>query len=225
MSALDLFILRLIHERDAIRNAIASDRSEPGKEPGAVDEALDLFLPTCGTATWRKLLSDSLAEAARANLYPILAPLLTTAGESHASLLDAAADGDCSRVTGRHAEALNALAVHRAAVDCSTTAGEPVPAIVPKQIKGNPPAPRLVVDLSRSTLCLDGKAYDVASARALRWVRVLADNAGLWISGRDLTTYDPELQNVRTDHLKKNLPSAVAKLIKSENGRGSRIRL
>ncbi len=62
-----------------------------------------------------------------------------------------------------------------------------------------PPVPRLTVDLDQKTITLDGKSYDVPSDNALRWVKVLADHNGDWISGPKLPEFDKELLNPRTD--------------------------
>jgi len=87
------------------------------------------------------------------------------------------------------------------------------------------PAERLIVDLTRKTITLDGKTYDVSSTSALRWVKVLASHPGEWISGTDLEKYDSELQNPRTDRWRQHLPELILCLIDSETGKGSRIRL
>ncbi len=89
---------------------------------------------------------------------------------------------------------------------------------------GGPP-PRLTVDVACKTITLDGETYDVTSINALRWVKVLADHPGEWISSTGLEKYDPELQNPRTDRWRPYLPEAVLSLIDSETGKGSRIRL
>jgi hypothetical protein len=87
------------------------------------------------------------------------------------------------------------------------------------------PSGRLSVDLDRQTLTLDGIQFTVQSVRALRWVRVLAEHPGNWVSSKDLEESDQDLINVRTDKLRKYLPEAVLSLIDSDTGKGSRIRL
>jgi hypothetical protein len=87
-----------------------------------------------------------------------------------------------------------------------------------------PKAPRLTVDLAKKTITLDGQPYDVPSENALRWVKVLADHAGDWITGSALECYDPDLAG-RPDQWKKHLPKAISDLIESRTGAGSRIRL
>jgi hypothetical protein len=81
------------------------------------------------------------------------------------------------------------------------------------------------VDLDRQTLTLDGIQFTVQSVRALRWVRVLAEHPGNWVSSKDLEESDQDLINVRTHKLRKYLPEAVLSLIDSDTGKGSRIRL
>jgi hypothetical protein len=88
-----------------------------------------------------------------------------------------------------------------------------------------PPPPRLSVNLARKTLTLDGVTYDVSSENALRWVKVLAEHPGEWISGPELEKYDPQLANPRPDRWKPFLPNEFLSLIDSETGKGSRIRL
>jgi hypothetical protein len=86
-------------------------------------------------------------------------------------------------------------------------------------------APRIVVELQKKTVTLDGKTHDVTSERALRWLKVLADRPGEWVSSKGLEGYDPELLQVRTDHLRKYLPAEICSLIDSKTGAGSRLRL
>jgi hypothetical protein len=88
-----------------------------------------------------------------------------------------------------------------------------------------PPPPRLTVDLACMTITLDGVSHDLSSENALRWVEVLADHPGKWISAPELKDYDEELDGCRPDRLKKHLPESVLNLIDSEEGKGSRIRL
>jgi hypothetical protein len=89
-----------------------------------------------------------------------------------------------------------------------------------------PPAPpRLTVDLARKTITLDGIAHDVDSENVLRWVKVLADHPGEWISGPDLKKYDPALLAPRTDRWHKKLPAPVRPLIESDTGKGSRLKI
>ena len=86
---------------------------------------------------------------------------------------------------------------------------------------------RLTVDFARKILTLDGVDYDVSSDNALRWVKVLADHPGEWISGADLgrKQYDDLLVGCRTDRLRRFLPKKISTLIDSKKGAGSRIRL
>jgi hypothetical protein len=88
-----------------------------------------------------------------------------------------------------------------------------------------PMAPRLTVDLPSKMLTFDGTAYPVRSERALRWVKVLADRAPAWVSSKELSRLDRDLLADRTDKFKKSLPAEVLKLIDSQTGAGSRIRL
>ncbi|MFH1922219.1 MAG: hypothetical protein ABIP48_20335 [Planctomycetota bacterium] len=89
-----------------------------------------------------------------------------------------------------------------------------------------PPAPRLTVDLACMTITLDGKPFDLSSKQALRWVQVLAEHEGEWISAPELKGYDGELDGCRPDHhCKPYLPPEILNLIKTDRRKGSRLRL
>ncbi len=79
------------------------------------------------------------------------------------------------------------------------------------------------VDIARQTVTLNGTPFDVASVQSLRWVKVLAEHPGTWITGPDLVQYDSELDGVRTDKLRPKLPASIDQLIESGTGRGSRL--
>ncbi len=85
-------------------------------------------------------------------------------------------------------------------------------------------ARRIQVDLAQMTICLDGETFsDVQSPHALRWIKVLAEQPGVWISSKELLNYDSELDGCRTDKLRRHLPPQILKLISSKNGKGSRL--
>jgi hypothetical protein len=81
------------------------------------------------------------------------------------------------------------------------------------------------VDLARKTIKYRRKVHDIESERALRWVKVLAEHPGEWISAPELSNFDCELTGVRTDRLKKFLPRRIRSLIESDRKRGSRLSL
>ena len=85
--------------------------------------------------------------------------------------------------------------------------------------------PRLTVDLAALSATLDGRRHDVRSEQALRWLKVLADNAGNWISAADCEKHDAELITPRVDRLRKQLPDELADLIDTSPGRGCRLNL
>jgi hypothetical protein len=85
--------------------------------------------------------------------------------------------------------------------------------------------PRLTANVERGTVTLDGQTFDVDSAQAVRWLKVLCDHPRDWIASPDLKRFDPDLDGARTDRLKKSLPEPVQSLIDSETGKGSRLRL
>lgn len=82
---------------------------------------------------------------------------------------------------------------------------------------------RIAVDLARRSLTLNGVEYAVSSERALRWVNLLAEHPGEWISGVDLEKLDPALMTARPDKLKPFLPAEILILIESKPGAGSRL--
>ena len=57
-----------------------------------------------------------------------------------------------------------------------------------------PPRPTITVDISQQTVSLGGARHEVASQQTLRWLKVLADHRGEWISARELVRYDSELR-------------------------------
>jgi hypothetical protein len=75
------------------------------------------------------------------------------------------------------------------------------------------------------TITLDGTGHDVTSQNALRWVKVLVEHPGEWISSAELKRYDSESQDNRTDRWREYLPEAVLSLIQSVTGKRSRVRL
>ncbi|NLE38409.1 MAG: hypothetical protein GX621_10330 [Pirellulaceae bacterium] len=83
---------------------------------------------------------------------------------------------------------------------------------------------RPTVNLEQRTVTLAGTTHDVKSEKALRWVNVLSEHVGEWISGPMLADYDDELMDARTDKLRAYLPASLLALIDSETGKGSRLR-
>ena len=66
---------------------------------------------------------------------------------------------------------------------------------------------------------------DVRNEQAARWLKVLAERPGKWISGPELVSYDAELDGQRTDRLKNNLPEKLLSLIETSTRTGSRLNL
>ncbi len=81
------------------------------------------------------------------------------------------------------------------------------------------------VDLARRQVVIDGQSYDVNSENALRWVKVLIEHPGEWITGGELEKYDANLIGIRTDRLRPYLPEELLQHIESEPGIGSRFRM
>jgi hypothetical protein len=93
------------------------------------------------------------------------------------------------------------------------------------ELDGPTKEPRLTVNLGALSASLDGQSFGVSSEQALRWVKVLADRPGDWISSAILHQLDPELDGTRTHRLKKFLPKPIADIIESDTGKGSRLKL
>lgn len=87
------------------------------------------------------------------------------------------------------------------------------------------PTPQLLIDVDCGTATLNGERFDIPSKAALRWLRILAHNPGQWFSSKDLEAHDCELVDVRTDRLRSYLPEEIGRLVDSQTGRGSRLRL
>ncbi len=81
------------------------------------------------------------------------------------------------------------------------------------------------MDLGRKTITLDGVAHDVDSYQALRWIIVLAEHLGEWISSTELKGHDPELDDPRPDRLKRLLPVEICQLISTNRRKGARLLL
>lgn len=82
--------------------------------------------------------------------------------------------------------------------------------------------PAIIVDVDRSRIIFQGETFDVGSPQALRWLKVLTDHPGVWISSADLACHDSELDGARTSRLVKELPETVALHIERKKGTGSR---
>jgi hypothetical protein len=87
------------------------------------------------------------------------------------------------------------------------------------------PPKRLIVSIECLTVTLDDQTYEVDSLQAVRWMKVLSEHPGVWLTPTDVAGYDPELDGARLDRLKKFIPISVRDLIDSKTGRGSRLRL
>ncbi|HEX3152966.1 MAG TPA: hypothetical protein VHR66_33145 [Gemmataceae bacterium] len=85
--------------------------------------------------------------------------------------------------------------------------------------------PRVIVDVARLAISVDGVMYPSTSSLAVRWMKVLADHPGQWFSGSELEKYDGEFLSTRTDRLRKKLDPKITALIESKPGKGSRLRL
>lgn len=84
---------------------------------------------------------------------------------------------------------------------------------------------QLNVDLDGKTVTLGDTTFDVDSDAALRWVKILNEHSGDWISSKDLIKFDKVLiGEVRPDRLKRLLPAGILELIESSTKICSRIK-
>jgi hypothetical protein len=92
------------------------------------------------------------------------------------------------------------------------------------------PPLRIIVDIDRKTITLDGKAVPLNSKaskadteKALRWVKALAERPGEWLTSANLGQIDDQLLSARPDKFKHVLPDEINALIESRTGAGSRL--
>jgi hypothetical protein len=85
----------------------------------------------------------------------------------------------------------------------------------------NPP-PRMSFDLAKGTITLDGIPYEISSPQAIRWVKVLAEHPGDWITGPELHHYDEDLAEPRTSRWRQALPEPISRWIETKGNKGSR---
>lgn len=85
----------------------------------------------------------------------------------------------------------------------------------------------LIVDVKQltATVTATGKIFSLKKEADARWLKVLIDCPGNWVSGSALENLDPELMGVRTDRMHKRLPAPVKKLVEQKRGDGARIKL
>jgi hypothetical protein len=83
----------------------------------------------------------------------------------------------------------------------------------------------LEVDIKKISATLGGKEYDLKSEFQARWLKIYAENPGVWISGSDLKYYDDQLDGSRTDRLRRGLPQKNGKLIETSKRNGARLKL
>lgn len=91
----------------------------------------------------------------------------------------------------------------------------------------SPPQSPISVDLPSLSVVIikTMRRVEFRTEAAVRWLKVLSDHAGSWISGPDLGDYDAELIGARTDRLRKSLPTSICKLIETSRRFGARLKL
>jgi hypothetical protein len=90
-----------------------------------------------------------------------------------------------------------------------------------------PPPPRLTVNLPGMTVTLDDNTYNTDSKQALRWLQILADHPGEWLSSTECATLsnDALMGDYRPHRLMHKLPEPVRTLIETNRRKGYRITL
>ncbi len=90
-----------------------------------------------------------------------------------------------------------------------------------------PPAlmPRLVVDVPKLVAIFDGKQFDLKGEKQAQWLKVLADNPMVWISGPSMKYHNPDLDGIRADRLYNSLPPKLKRAVDSSTRNGHRFRL
>jgi len=90
-----------------------------------------------------------------------------------------------------------------------------------------PPAQRLRVDVEKGVIEFDGELYeDQQSTQALKWLKALVNQAGVFVSIRDIDFGNADrVDAVKPSVLKRYLPVVIRKLIECKRGRGCKIRL
>ena len=76
-----------------------------------------------------------------------------------------------------------------------------------------------------ATFIKSNKTIEIRSRQSAKYLKVLADNPGKWITGSELDQYDPDLDGARTDRLRKGLPPKLQSLIETSTRKGSRLKL
>lgn len=76
----------------------------------------------------------------------------------------------------------------------------------------------LEADIERMTLTFDGKTFSVTSESAIRFVKVLADNEGVWIKASALKNYDSVLDLCKPRTLRKFIPKPIDDCIRRRQG-------
>jgi len=76
------------------------------------------------------------------------------------------------------------------------------------------------VDLNRQMVIIDGDEIQLRSLQHCHFVNALVQASGSWVSGRELSSTNPELHGARFDRILKLLPPQVLALIKSKSGAG-----
>lgn len=84
----------------------------------------------------------------------------------------------------------------------------------------------LVVSVKSLTVRIvrSGKLYQLKCERVARWLKVLADRPGVWVSTKDAGDYDSELIG-RVDQLAKRMPKGLQEMIDALPGKGKRLRV
>ena len=86
--------------------------------------------------------------------------------------------------------------------------------------------PPLTVDLEHLSVRISrtGKSYPLGSAEVARWLKILAQRPGVWVSSAELEAFDRALMGRRVERLRKQLPLSLTRIVESKRGKGARLR-
>jgi len=96
----------------------------------------------------------------------------------------------------------------------------------PSRVTANVGCRNIVVDVDRLEIRIDSVSHPIENETAARYVRVLVERAGSWISSVDLPRWDSELQvGEDVTRLRRNLPKPVREAITGKRGKGTMLSL
>ncbi len=85
--------------------------------------------------------------------------------------------------------------------------------------------PPLTVNIEQQSVRINrtGKWYPLPSVEVARWLNVLAQRPGEWLSSADFAAFDPTLVGRRVERMRRKLPLNIVGLIECKRGQGARL--